>query len=87
MNLEVELRETGMVYNCPSGQHGDLGISCAMLPGRPASALGSRPAQGGEIRSPLASAATGTGARISRAITPLRRRDRRRGARAERLKD
>ena len=29
--LERELRETGVVYSCPSGQHDDLGISCAML--------------------------------------------------------
>jgi hypothetical protein len=29
--LETEMRETGVVYNCPSGQHDDLGISCAML--------------------------------------------------------
>jgi len=31
MALETELRDTGMVYQCPSGQHDDLGISCAML--------------------------------------------------------
>jgi hypothetical protein len=30
-NLQVEYRETGMVYVCPPGQHDDLGISCAML--------------------------------------------------------
>lgn len=29
--LEPEWRETGAVYNCPAGQHDDLGISCAML--------------------------------------------------------
>jgi hypothetical protein len=29
--LETELRESGTVYKCPSGQHDDLGISCAML--------------------------------------------------------
>ena len=29
--LEIELRDTGIVYNCPTGQHDDLGISCAML--------------------------------------------------------
>lgn len=29
--LETEMRETGTVYRCPSGQHDDLGISCAML--------------------------------------------------------
>jgi hypothetical protein len=31
MALETEMRDTGIVYNCPSGQHDDLGISCAML--------------------------------------------------------
>lgn len=30
-NLEVELRESGTVYACPTGHHDDLGISCAML--------------------------------------------------------
>jgi len=30
-NLETEFRESGTVYTCPSGQHDDLGISCAML--------------------------------------------------------
>jgi hypothetical protein len=30
-NLETELRDSGTVYSCPSGQHDDLGISCAML--------------------------------------------------------
>jgi hypothetical protein len=30
-NLELELRETGMIYTCPVGLHDDLGISCAML--------------------------------------------------------
>ena len=29
--LDRELRETGVVYTCPSGKHDDLGISCAML--------------------------------------------------------
>jgi hypothetical protein len=29
--LDLQLRETGAVYDCPSGQHDDLGISCAML--------------------------------------------------------
>lgn len=29
--LEPEWRESGAVYTCPSGQHDDLGISCAML--------------------------------------------------------
>jgi hypothetical protein len=31
MNLETELRESGIVYECLPGQHDDLGISCAML--------------------------------------------------------
>jgi hypothetical protein len=31
MALEQELRETGMVYTCPPGQHDDLAISLAML--------------------------------------------------------
>ena len=31
MALEAELRDTGLVYTCPSGHHDDLGISCAML--------------------------------------------------------
>ena len=31
MGLETEMRETGVVYTCPPGQHDDLGISCAML--------------------------------------------------------
>src|SRR5674476_694170 len=30
-NLELELRDSGMVYSCPVGLHDDLGISCAML--------------------------------------------------------
>jgi hypothetical protein len=30
-NLEVEFREGGTVYSCPTGLHDDLGISCAML--------------------------------------------------------
>lgn len=30
-DLETELRDSGTVYKCPSGQHDDLGISCAML--------------------------------------------------------
>jgi hypothetical protein len=25
------MRESGIVYSCPPGQHDDLGISCAML--------------------------------------------------------
>jgi hypothetical protein len=29
--LETELRDSGIVYTCPPGQHADLGISCAML--------------------------------------------------------
>jgi hypothetical protein len=31
MGLETEMRESGIIYTCPSGQHDDLGISCAML--------------------------------------------------------
>jgi hypothetical protein len=31
MNLETEMRPSGIVYTCPSGKHDDLGISCAML--------------------------------------------------------
>ena len=31
MNLETELRDTGLIYKCLPGQHDDLGISCAML--------------------------------------------------------
>ena len=31
MMLEVDLRESGMVYHCPSGHHDDLAISLAML--------------------------------------------------------
>jgi hypothetical protein len=30
-NLEAEFRENGRVYSCPTGQHDDLGMSCAML--------------------------------------------------------
>jgi hypothetical protein len=30
-NLEVEVRDTGIVYSCAPGHHDDLGISCAML--------------------------------------------------------
>jgi hypothetical protein len=30
-NLSVELRDSGMIYTCPPGQHDDLGISIAML--------------------------------------------------------
>lgn len=29
--LEAEVRETGVVYKCPPGQHDDLGISCVMV--------------------------------------------------------
>jgi Terminase large subunit, T4likevirus-type, N-terminal len=29
--LELEFRDSGMVYHCPVGLHDDLGISCAML--------------------------------------------------------
>ena len=31
MALETEMRESGLIYSCPPGQHDDLGISCAML--------------------------------------------------------
>src|SRR5262245_14507281 len=31
MNLETEMRESGIVFTCPPGKHDDLGISCAML--------------------------------------------------------
>jgi hypothetical protein len=31
MALETEIRESGIVYTCPPGNHDDLGISCAML--------------------------------------------------------
>jgi len=31
MALEIEFRQSGMIYGCPSGQHDDLAISCAML--------------------------------------------------------
>jgi hypothetical protein len=31
VNLEKEIRESGVVYTCGSGQHDDLGISCAIL--------------------------------------------------------
>jgi hypothetical protein len=31
VGLEVEMRESGIVYKCPPGQHDDLGISWAML--------------------------------------------------------
>jgi len=31
MALETEIRDTGIVYTCPSARHDDLGISCAML--------------------------------------------------------
>src|SRR6516162_8701801 len=30
-NLEVEYRDAGTIYQCPAGQHDDLGISFAML--------------------------------------------------------
>jgi hypothetical protein len=30
-NLEVEVRDSGIVYSCAPGHHDDLGISCAML--------------------------------------------------------
>jgi hypothetical protein len=31
MRLGTEIRDTGIIYSCPGGQHDDLGISCAML--------------------------------------------------------
>ena len=31
VNLDLEFRESGKTYTCPSGQHDDLGISCAIL--------------------------------------------------------
>lgn len=31
VGLEVEMRESGILYKCPPGQHDDLGISWAML--------------------------------------------------------
>src|SRR5262249_30833301 len=31
MGLQTEVRESGIVYRCPPGQHDDLGVSCAML--------------------------------------------------------
>ena len=31
MALEIEFRQSGMIYGCSSGQHDDLAISCAML--------------------------------------------------------
>ena len=31
MTLEIELRESGLVYRCPPGQHDDLAISSALL--------------------------------------------------------
>jgi hypothetical protein len=31
MALEIEYRQSGMIYECPSGQQDDLAISCAML--------------------------------------------------------
>jgi Terminase large subunit, T4likevirus-type, N-terminal len=31
MMLEIDLRETGLVYKCPTGQHDDLAISLAMM--------------------------------------------------------
>jgi hypothetical protein len=30
MGLGTEMRESGIVYSCLTGQHDDLGISCAM---------------------------------------------------------
>ena len=31
IGLETEIRESGIIYSCPPGQHDDLGMSCAML--------------------------------------------------------
>jgi hypothetical protein len=31
MALVTEMRESGIIYTCPPGQHDDLAISCAML--------------------------------------------------------
>jgi hypothetical protein len=31
LDLKTKMSESGTVYTCPSGQHDDLGISCAML--------------------------------------------------------
>ena len=31
MALEIEFRQSGMIYGCPSSRHDDLAISCAML--------------------------------------------------------
>jgi hypothetical protein len=31
MNLETEIRDSGIIYKCLPGQHDDLGIFCAML--------------------------------------------------------
>ena len=31
MALEIEYRQSGMIYECPSGRHDDLAISCAIL--------------------------------------------------------
>ena len=31
MMLEIEYKQSGMIYGCPSGRHDDLAISCAML--------------------------------------------------------
>ena len=31
VNLQPEMRESGIAYTCPPGKHDDLGISCAML--------------------------------------------------------
>jgi hypothetical protein len=29
--LEIDFRPSGMIYECPSGRHDDLAISCAIL--------------------------------------------------------
>ena len=31
MNLEMEFKRSGTIYNCPSGHHDDLAISCAIV--------------------------------------------------------
>ena len=31
MELETEMKQSGTIYKCASGQHDDLGMSCAML--------------------------------------------------------
>src|SRR4029078_8342417 len=31
MSLDVDVRDSGRIYRCPTGQHDDLGISCAIV--------------------------------------------------------